>query len=76
MEEFFSTLDDKLAKLPFNGNKLSISLAIKLALPLLAAQFPPLVALLPVLDPLIDLAIAISGTHKAVKVAKDKLSKK
>lgn len=67
MKDLLDHVDGILSFLPFNGDKTALSAGLKLLLPVLIAQFPPLLAVAPLLDALSTIGIGLGMAHKAVK---------
>lgn len=76
MDSLLKSIDRLLSLLPFNGAKTNIGLAIPYVLPLFLAKFPEIVLVAPILDGLSQVLIATGATHKAVKAARNAISKK
>lgn len=72
MEELIKQTDDLLAKVPMNGDKTTIGLALHFLLPIAAAHFPPLLLLSPFVEGLSLALTAFGLMHKAVKSLRKK----
>lgn len=61
-------IDSLLSKLPGDGDKTVLSLALKALLPVLIVQFPALAPALPILLMLADAGLTTGLIHKIVKL--------
>ncbi len=76
MSKLFELTDRLLALLPFNGDKTTIAVGLKLSLPIAVAHFPVLLAAAPVVEAALDFLIATGLIHKFAKAAAPKKEEK
>lgn len=67
MDKLLLSLNKLLNALPFNGDKTTLGLVLKIMLPILVAKFPFILLYADTLDSLAEVLVALGLTHKTLK---------
>lgn len=66
-DKLLANIDDILSKLPFDNSKTAIGLGLHIAIPVLVAYFPFLLAAAPILGQVSVVIASVGAIHKGVK---------